>query len=353
MADFTTESSLRINVDEQSLQEARDEIETSIGGTEIAVSTDGGQRRGGGRSRQTLRLQSELADQSDAMTSVVSLNEERNELLVEIVDLLDDGGLGGGGGEGDGLVDDAKDYATGAATYQAAKSAASRTTSRVRGNGGRLGRIGRIGGPALAAAIEARDLPEQVAEGDVEGASDSIYSASGAAAGLHAGGSVGATVGTGVGGPVGGLVGGFVGGTVGAVGGSGVGSKFSDRLQSAVPEENLGNLQRTRADNSGVDLAPGEITTDGFSQNTNFQGTTPSIDPSAGRTNSPPDASNGGTNVTVEATNEIQVESLDGIQQEFERVADDIRRQVERELRQSGLGDISDIQQSNFQNLFS
>jgi hypothetical protein len=101
MAEFRTEGILEVQVDQQSLQSARDEIEAEVGGTEIAVSTDGGSPARGSALSDT-GIGSSLSEQSGIMESMMSLDEERNELLVETVDLLDEAFGGGGGGSSGG-----------------------------------------------------------------------------------------------------------------------------------------------------------------------------------------------------------------------------------------------------------
>lgn len=78
---FETTGILRLRVDEQSLREAEAEVEDRLGAA-ARVRTDGGSAGGAG----------ELA----------SLASERNDLLVDIRDLLDEGAGGGGGGGGGG-----------------------------------------------------------------------------------------------------------------------------------------------------------------------------------------------------------------------------------------------------------
>jgi len=102
MTEFRTEGILDVQVDQQSLQSARDEVEAEVGGTEIAVSTDGGSPTRGSALSDT-GIGPSLSEQSGIMESMMSLDEERNELLVKAVDLLDEGfGGGGGGSSGDG-----------------------------------------------------------------------------------------------------------------------------------------------------------------------------------------------------------------------------------------------------------
>jgi hypothetical protein len=149
MSEFETSGSVAIEVDQQSLRQARDEVESSIGDVTVGVSggqarTDGGSTRARRRARVMRRAAEtqvdELATQTDTLGNIEKLladgleesggggggdggntisntamlevqrrtlaaqrdsadfDKERNKLLVEMVDLLDEGVDGGGGG---------------------------------------------------------------------------------------------------------------------------------------------------------------------------------------------------------------------------------------------------------------
>lgn len=96
MAEFETSGSVVIEVDSSSLRDARREVEESIGSVQVDVDGGGGasSMADGGQTRLTRTLDEGL-----------NLDAERNELLLEIVDLLDEDGGGLFGGGGDGGVD--------------------------------------------------------------------------------------------------------------------------------------------------------------------------------------------------------------------------------------------------------
>ncbi|PSP87004.1 hypothetical protein BRC87_12275 [Halobacteriales archaeon QS_4_66_20] len=122
MTEFRTEGVLDIVLDQQSLKDARSTVEKEIGDVTVSVEsddiatgggvtnvTDGGMSARGSTTSVT-GLNSTLSRQTGVMESMVALGEERNELLAETVDLLDDefasGGVlsigGGPGGPGSG-----------------------------------------------------------------------------------------------------------------------------------------------------------------------------------------------------------------------------------------------------------
>jgi hypothetical protein len=125
MTEFRTEGVLDIVLDQQSLKDARSTVEKEIGDVTVSVESDdiatgggvtnvtGGRMSARGSTTSVTGLNSTLSRQTGVMESMVALGEERNELLAETVDLLDDefdsGGvlsIGGGPGSGPSPGDD-------------------------------------------------------------------------------------------------------------------------------------------------------------------------------------------------------------------------------------------------------
>ena len=125
MTEFRTEAVLDIVLDQQSLEDARSTVEKEIGDVTVSVKSDdiatgggvtnvtGGRMSARGSTTGVTGLNSTLSRQTGVMESMVALGEERNELLAETVDLLDDefdsGGvlsIGGGPGSGPSPGDD-------------------------------------------------------------------------------------------------------------------------------------------------------------------------------------------------------------------------------------------------------
>jgi len=138
MTEFTTEGLLEIAVDQQSLTDTRSTIEDEIGEVTVTAErtgvtsvSDGGMSARGSTTSVT-GLESTLSEQSRVMQSMVSLDEERNELLVEAVDLLDgefdSGGVlsigGGPGGPGSDYDTDIMEGAIGGGAARGLPSAA-------------------------------------------------------------------------------------------------------------------------------------------------------------------------------------------------------------------------------------
>lgn len=99
MADFETAVQLGIEVDQSQLQSARDEIESSIG----SVTVSGGGATGGGALADGGRNLRGVEDDTDEL---VTLAQDRNRLLADIIDALQGGGGGDGGrGPAGGLGD--------------------------------------------------------------------------------------------------------------------------------------------------------------------------------------------------------------------------------------------------------
>lgn len=115
---FGTTAMLEVEVDEQSLRNARSTIEERAGSVRVGsrqAATDGGRgfateraSRERAMSRQHLSQQAGMLDEiGDDMEASHELALERNELLEDILDAVDDGALnnrGGGGGGGGGVL---------------------------------------------------------------------------------------------------------------------------------------------------------------------------------------------------------------------------------------------------------
>ena len=87
MTEFETEGVLQVVVDQQSLRDARDEVQETIGS--VTVSASGGRARADGGSGVMASIDdSAMVDELD----------EQTDLLEDILDELEQGGVGGGGG---------------------------------------------------------------------------------------------------------------------------------------------------------------------------------------------------------------------------------------------------------------
>lgn len=110
MTDFSTSAELNVTVTQSSLKRARSDIESAIADTPVTVEADVGNRPGsamgsindsGGLGTDALEKQSsELGDISSSWEDNLQLNERRNELLEDLVDMAEAGQLGGDGGRG-------------------------------------------------------------------------------------------------------------------------------------------------------------------------------------------------------------------------------------------------------------
>jgi hypothetical protein len=87
MTEFETEGVLSVVLDQSSLQSARDEVEQTIGSVAVDVQASPARADGGVMGGANV----------DAM---LSLDEDRNDILEDILDELEQGGVGGGGGGG-------------------------------------------------------------------------------------------------------------------------------------------------------------------------------------------------------------------------------------------------------------
>jgi hypothetical protein len=103
---FESSVEFEARLDQQSLREARRTVENELGDVEVSVGSgsmvgaraDGGRGTpGGGRSRRVTR---NLLQQGSQLDSVISLGDRRNFLLEEILEAIQDDGVGGGGGGG-------------------------------------------------------------------------------------------------------------------------------------------------------------------------------------------------------------------------------------------------------------
>lgn len=206
MTEFSTSGSVRIEVDEGSLRQARNTVEQEIGSVRVdaAAATDGGTA---GAMVDDAAMVDELSDQSD--------------LLEDILDEMEEGGgLGGGGGGGasggaggGGVTDIAGDYLQFRGLQSALGKAAgaaggSGLLARVLGSTGAIAGAGGLGGVAM-------NLPQVISEyqeGDRLGTAEATGEAGAAGAFGYGGGLLGAAVGGPVGAAVGSTAGALVGG---------------------------------------------------------------------------------------------------------------------------------------------
>lgn len=145
MAEFNTSAELAVEVDQTSLRQARDEIESELGDVNVSVSGGRARTDGGGGRRQLSMLRS-----VDEQTGEL---EAQTDLLEDILDELGDGGAGGGGGGG-GLLG-----GSGALSGAAGGAAA--------GSGGGL--LGGLLGSSAAATAGAGGLGALLGLGGVRG----------------------------------------------------------------------------------------------------------------------------------------------------------------------------------------
>jgi hypothetical protein len=94
MAEFTAGATLELTVPQSELRKARQQIEEDIGPVPITLDTGGAGANARGRSRQGRRILSTLEDNN-------VLDRERNEILEEIRDLLDNEEFGSGNDDSD------------------------------------------------------------------------------------------------------------------------------------------------------------------------------------------------------------------------------------------------------------
>jgi len=97
MTDFSTSAELSLTVPQRELRSVRDEIESGIG--DVAVSVEGQQARSGGQARTD---GGGLTANTLAGGATVEELGDQTEILEDILDELEQGGLGGGGGGGVG-----------------------------------------------------------------------------------------------------------------------------------------------------------------------------------------------------------------------------------------------------------
>lgn len=110
MTDFSTSAELNVTVADSSLKQARSDVESAIADTPVTVEADVGNRPGsamgsisdsGGLGTDALEKQSStLGDISSSWEENLQLNERRNELLEDLVDMAEAGQLGGDSGRG-------------------------------------------------------------------------------------------------------------------------------------------------------------------------------------------------------------------------------------------------------------
>lgn len=97
MADFETSGSVVIEVDQSSLRDSRRKVEQSIGSVTVDVDGGGvGAGPAGGRDA--------MGGLTQSMETGLDLDEERNEILLDMIDEIEEAGglMGGGGGDGGG-----------------------------------------------------------------------------------------------------------------------------------------------------------------------------------------------------------------------------------------------------------
>ena len=87
MTEFETSAALSIEISSRELRDARKEIEDGLGDVQVGVSTSGGSGGGAGAAM--------LDDISDHTDELVTLADERNDILEDILDELEQQGGGG------------------------------------------------------------------------------------------------------------------------------------------------------------------------------------------------------------------------------------------------------------------
>lgn len=108
MAEFTAAANLRVEVDESSLAAANRAIEQGIGDPTVSptsMAPDGGQPGGGPRTGGRAATATMIEIQRRTLTAQqasADFDEERNEILLEILDSMQTSGFGFGGGGGGG-----------------------------------------------------------------------------------------------------------------------------------------------------------------------------------------------------------------------------------------------------------
>lgn len=214
MAEFGAAATLEVEVDRQSLADAKSEIEGEIGTVTASASSSGG--------GQTITDGGGLAAAA-AVDDLVDIGSEQVDILEDILDEVEDGGgVGGGSGGGGGLFGGAGDFLTGGLAARGLGAS---------GLASRFGRVGRIGGPAAAGAFELADLPSNLEDADLGGATEDIFAATGAAGGTIGGAKAGGAAGSFFG-PGGALAGSIIGGGIGALGGSELGTRTAGGLEN-------------------------------------------------------------------------------------------------------------------------
>lgn len=95
MAEFETSGSVIIEVDQGSLREARRDVERSIGSVSVDVDGGGAGIADGGPG----------SNLGSTLETGLDLDEERNEILLDMLDEIEEGAFGrGGGGDGGGFM---------------------------------------------------------------------------------------------------------------------------------------------------------------------------------------------------------------------------------------------------------
>jgi len=305
MTELSVGVSLQARPDQRSLREARREIEDTLGDVTVDVATSGG--GGGGAGASMLR------EVSDDTTALVGLAEDRNDLLEDILDILEDesggadGGLlrgtgdsGGGGGGGIGGLPigilTALGLGAAGAGAGAAASSSSSSSAGPRGGNGR-GRPGGVPDPS-----ELPDIgPTEVLAGAGAGAASAKAAQAARGAASASRGAAGAAT----------------GGAFGVA---------ANELQFL--EEALGIAQRNQD-------------TIGGSGGGSKRATTPRT-PTVETQDSQPEASRP-QSVNVNPTINIDLGGQgQTIQRAVEQAFTDIETQVAREIEQSVIGDIED-----------
>lgn len=324
MAEFETEGVLSVVVDQSSLDDARDEVEQSIGSVsvdaEASARTDGGAMGG--------------VDTG----SLVSLSEDRNDILEDILDELEDGA--GGGGRG-GL----------GGAGQLLEGAGGRGGGG--GAGGGLSSLGRTGGGLISGALTAQILgvgnagglvPEgepAMSSGPVEQGLAGVLSSIFPETDRPPIEILGEILGGGGGGGASETGGQYTEGLTGGVDISGAGAGGDAPPGDFAPLNVMLDIL-TGGGDPGMGGGSGDIPT------RPSRTTGPSIDPGSG--------AGGGNAINVEPQIDVAVDGLSDLQRALERGLEDAERNVlnelKRELSGSGADIVGDALQTAFQRGF-
>jgi hypothetical protein len=327
MTEFNVGNSLEVTVDQRSLRDARDEIQEEVGDIALSVNTGGSSGGGAGASM--------LQDIGDDTTELVDLAGDRNDILEDILDELQDastgpgGGLfrgrggGGGGGGGGGIGIGLPTGLLAALGLGAAGAGAASGSGSGSGGGPLIPPIPNpFGGGAPSAGGQRPTDPSQApGRGRPGGIPDPFETPdvgpgafAAGAAGLFGASQLARSAGqagrSGAGGAAGAATGGFFG--VGA-----------NELQSL--DDLLGITDRT--DIPGTSSRGGTASA--------ATGTTQSV----ATTGSQP-AAQRPQSVTVNPTITVQVGGQGGLQQAIDQAFDDIQNQLKREIERSVVADI-------------